>query len=115
MDDARRRKGAPGSCVSSGDRIRGNERDDDELQSDQGAGGRTDDHVEVFPSRGYGHDRLSSFARGNRRYCSALTCSIQWTSVPSGSSWFAMGVISLARVGPCQMLSPSGLETTAPA
>src|SRR2546423_13628924 len=96
MDDARRRKGAAGSCVSSGDRIRGNERDDDELQSDQGAGGRTDDHVEVFPSGGYGHDRLASFARGNRRYCSSLTCSIPWTTLAAGSFLMAMWVISRA-------------------
>src|SRR5256885_14099720 len=114
MDDARRRKGAAGSCVSSGDRIRGNERDDDELQSDQGAGGRTDDHVEVFPSRGYGHDRLASFARGNRRYFSSLTCSIQWTTLPSSSSWVAMCVISLSGVAPCPCFSPRGPQTTAP-
>src|SRR5256884_3836791 len=114
MNDARRRERAADSRVTSDVRVPCNERDDDELQSDQGAGGRTDDHVEVFPSGGYGHDRLASFARGNRRYFSSLTCSIQWTTLPSSSSWMAMCVISLSGMAPCQCFSPGGLETTSP-
>src|SRR6266581_7479050 len=50
MNDARRRKGAAGLRVTWCDRHVGNERNDDELQSDQGASRRSDAYVEVFPS-----------------------------------------------------------------
>jgi hypothetical protein len=38
------------ACLRRRDRVSGDERDDDELQSDQRAGRRTDDDVEVPPS-----------------------------------------------------------------
>ena len=50
MNDGRRRKGVTGLRISSGDRHVGDEGHHDELQSDQGAIRRADDHVEVLPS-----------------------------------------------------------------
>src|SRR2546422_8395475 len=50
MNDAGRRKSAAGLRVTTGRRHVGNEGHHDELQSDQAAGRRADDYIEVFPS-----------------------------------------------------------------
>src|SRR5437867_12018375 len=114
MNDARRCEGASGLRGTSGDRPCGDERDDDELQSDQGAGRRADNDVEVFPSVEGGHERSTSFAPLTPRYCSSLTFSIQLTTLPSSASWMAMCVTALVGVAPCQCFSPGGHETTSP-
>src|SRR2546426_398437 len=97
-----------------GGRPCGNERDDDELQSDQGAGRRANDDVEIFPSVEGGQERSTSLASRTRLYCSSLTSSIQLTTLPSSASWMAMCVIALVGVAPCQCFSPGGHETTSP-
>jgi hypothetical protein len=38
----------------------GNQREDNELQSDQGSGGRPDDDVEAVPLGEFGHDEIHS-------------------------------------------------------
>src|SRR5438046_2678805 len=48
-------KGLAGLRVTSGNRHVGDEGHDDELQPDQRARRRADDHVEVFPSAEFGH------------------------------------------------------------
>src|ERR1039458_2625976 len=49
-------KGPTGLRVSAGDRQVGNQRNDDELQSDQRASRRPDDYVKVPPFGECGHD-----------------------------------------------------------
>src|SRR3989441_4779934 len=105
---------APGLRLPSAERLGGNEGNDDELQSDQGAGRRADDDVEVLPSLDSCHVPSTSLAPGTRLYCSSLTFSIQLTTLPSSSSWMAMCVIALFGVAPCQCFSPGGQETTSP-
>src|SRR2546425_4779690 len=114
MNDARCRESAAGLRGLSGEGPSGNERNDDELQSDQGAGRRADDDVEVLPSLDSCHVPSTSLAPGTRLYCSSLTFSIQLTTLPSSSSWMAMCVIALFGVAPCQCFSPGGQETTSP-
>src|SRR2546425_700642 len=60
MNDVRRREGAAGLRLRSAKRPSSNERNDDELQSDQGPRGRADDHVEVFPSVEGAHEGSTS-------------------------------------------------------
>src|ERR1700733_6984473 len=50
MNDGRRRKGVAGMRVYPGEWHVGDQRHHDELQSDQSAGSRADDYVEVRPS-----------------------------------------------------------------
>src|SRR2546427_12465234 len=114
MNDARCRESAAGLRGLSGEGPSGNQRDDDELQSDQGAGRRADNDVEVFPSVKGGHERSTSLAPGIRLYGSSLTSSIQLTTLPSSCSWIAMCVIALSGVAPCQCFSSGGHETTSP-
>src|SRR2546427_7798795 len=114
MNDVRRREGAAGLRLRSAKRPSSNERNDDELQSDQGPRGRADDHVEVFPSVEGAHEGSTSLAPRARRYCSSLTFFIQLTALPSSASWMAMCVIGLVGVAPCQCFSPGGHRTTSP-
>src|SRR5438445_13818731 len=101
MNDVRRREGAAGLGLRSTKRPSGNERDDYELQSDQGPRGRADDYVEVLPSVESGHEGPTSLAPRTRRYCSSLTFSIELTTLPSSGSTLAMSLIARASATPC--------------
>src|SRR3989442_458046 len=114
MTDRGGREGAAGLRLRWANRPSGNERNDDELQSDQSPRGRADDHVEVFPSVEGAHVGLTSLGPRTRRYRSSLTSSIQLTTLPSSASWMAMCVIGRVGVAPCQCFSPGGHETTSP-
>jgi hypothetical protein len=49
VNDGRRRKGVAGLCFPLGNRHGGDERHDDELQSNERAGRRANEHIEVRP------------------------------------------------------------------
>src|SRR5437870_2418045 len=104
MNDCRRSKRAAGLRRTVSDGHVGDERYDDELQSDQGAGSRSHDYVEVLPPGKFCHvitwssldnpdtTRLGPHSQSRwcllrqPRYCSSLTLSIQSTTLPSSFS-----------------------------
>src|SRR5437868_4263652 len=99
MNDCRGRKCGSGLRRTKWGPL-GNERYNDELQSNQGTCGRADDYVKAVPFCQLGHVVASSsvaFAPGKGQdcfppaldqpwNCSSLTCSIQSTALPSSCS-----------------------------
>src|SRR5437660_872613 len=109
MNNGWRGKGAT-ERRTCGDLRVSNESHDDELQSDQRAGRRPDNHVKVRPFGECCHYSAVTEAW----YCSSLTFSIQSTVFPSSCSTIAMCVMAVVGVAPCQCFSPGGHEITSP-
>src|SRR5215472_13472143 len=64
----------------------GNQREDDELQSDQRAGRRSDDDVEVVPSGEFCHGFASAFLRYLSYLVGSTACSMRLRIVLSADS-----------------------------
>src|SRR3954471_5394009 len=110
MNYIRGGKRRSGLCRAATYGHRSNERQDDELQSNQSAGRGTDDDVEVLPFGECCHAMKLCQAL----YCSSLTCSIQSTALPFFFSWMAMCVMAVVGAAPCQCFSPGENQTTSP-
>src|SRR4051812_6161264 len=114
MNDGRCGEGGPGLLLVAHGRQFTDERHHNELQADERTRRRSDDHVEILPSREWCHVGRILLTENHFRYCSSVTCSIQSTTLPSFFSWTAMCVIAVVGVAPCQCFSPGANHTTSP-